>query len=766
MKKLVVRSLVAIALIVSSFIVINAKDNEVDYTVSTGKTLSGKDFMNNYITNQGTGLKEYNIEIPDRFLKVAANDYLELYLEEETLAIAIRNVSNGYVWFSYDVTNEFNPEQYSEEIVNKIKSGVYIDTYNKFAPATRTLFETNSFGDRMVDIQYKKDSNGFVATVDFTHIMIKFDVHVKLDGEDLVIEVPRESVQEYDPKLWTPGNTDISLSNIYVYPYLGSTMQEENGYVVIPDGSGAIVGLKEEPKFNLDYSAFVYGQDAGYMDEGEESELKVQTVKPLERVTLPIYGIIHDVGNTGLLVVSESGENFAQYNYTSKGGSKHYYQSYFIYNYRATYKQFQSRTNEDQHILGFQPETNDFDLKQRYVFLSGDEADYVGLAKKYRQKLEEGNGFSNEQVKRELNYPMQIDMIGNEITNGIFFEKYVPTTTYKEAIDIIEALKDTGYENLAVTYKTFNKDESAYRFDVYKGLGNKDELESMIKYLNNEDVDFNYYVDYLKSYNNNKYTASKMNKRALSTFEYTRMYLYGYINDVEYLPTFIENDLDRYNEYDIDSLAFDSLSHVLFTSKNKNEIRYRNENVAFIYESLEKLNQNGISTNLYNPDAYLYKYTNEYYDAPITSSEFMYIDATIPLVQLITSGHMNMYSPHLNFISNESNTLLRLVEYGINPSYLLTGKNAYHLKRTNSSDVFVSEYKVLKDRIARYDAFIEKGLNAVNGLEMVDHSLPQSGVSVSEFSDGTNTVTVIVNYNTYDIEYNGTTVEAKGYDVL
>jgi len=235
------------------------------------------------------------------------------------------------------------------------------------------------------------------------------------------------------------------------------------------------------------------------------------------------------------------------------------------------------------------------------------------------------------------------------------------------------------------------------------------------------------------------------------------------MNNPRYLSQLIKTDVEDYQTYDIDSLAISGLSRVLFTHNDKGSITYRNDNMEYTINGIDTLKSHNINTNIYNPDAYLYPFVNKYYDNPYSSSEQMFIDATIPLLQLIVSGHMEQYSPYLNFITNEQNNLLRLLEYGINPSYVMTTEDVYNLKYSNSSNIFVSEYDYLKERMKTYDAFIRDGLNAINGTELIDHTFLAVGISRSEYSNGK---IIIVNYTNSDYDYNGKIIEAKGYGVL
>jgi hypothetical protein len=182
-----------------------------------------------------------------------------------------------------------------------------------------------------------------------------------------------------------------------------------------------------------------------------------------------------------------------------------------------------------------------------------------------------------------------------------------------------------------------------------------------------------------------------------------------------------------------------------------------------ILTSLKDLKDHNISVNMFNPDAYLFGHVNKYYDTPLTSSELMFVDATIPLLQLVTSGYMDMYSPNLNFASNETDTRLRLVEYGINPSYLLTEADVYDLKFTNSSNVYISEYQTLKTRMALNNNFIKAGLDSVAGQEMIDHTFLAKGVSLVNYANG---ISIIVNYTDQNFDYMGTIIIAKEYEIL
>ncbi|WP_332693604.1 DUF5696 domain-containing protein [Halalkalibacter lacteus] len=695
-------------------------------------------------------------DIPERFTKVAENEQLELYLEEESVAIAVKDKCNGYTWFSYDVHRDMEADGYSQEMIRYIHSGISLVTYDGFTPGRRTVLDSN------IEKTYQMMDNGFTVTLDFTAQQIKFDAVVTLQGGDLLFHIPQESVEEYNPDLWKPGNNNVSMNDLIIYPFFGSASHKDDGYMVIPDGAGAIVNLDETPKHAAGYSAPVYGRDMGYENSSSPSQRGL-TTKPLENVSLPIFGVIHEVDKTGVLVISESGSSYATYNYRSRDTNTNYYQSYFAYNYRTAYSQFQSRVNEDQHVLGFQQKPNEFDLVQRYVFLNENEANYVGVAKKYRDLLEKKEGLTKNIDSSYNEIPLKIDFVNSEITMGTLGEESIPVTTYDQAKELSKTLLDKGYENLNVTFKTFIQNELTYKFGVSEGLGGQKDLEEAIQFFSANDITFNYYADYARSYfEKTRYSASKMNRQNLSVYN-RQNNLLNYLNNPKYYTVLAEKDLDRFKKNKIDSLALGGFSGSLFTHYDSGTIGSSTEGMEYTKKVMEYLHDHGIRTSMYAPDAYLYRYIEEYFDAPIHSSGLMFIDETVPLVSLVLSGYKDMYSTYMNFSSNDIEAKLRLIEFGVYPSFVLTGESTYKLKGTVSNDIYVSEYSYLEDRIDAYYNFVNEGLGDVIGSEMINHTIVDHGIVIVEYSNGKE---IVINYNDSDYLYGDVQIKAKGVVIL
>jgi hypothetical protein len=757
--------------IVGIFIFVRAVSaDEIDYEILYGNSLNDVQFdSNTYVEIEDKEEVVYDKVIPDSFTFVAEDSDVELYLEEETLAIAVRVKENGYVYSSYNFNDSFGGD--SDAITNPIKSGVSIGLYKESTPIAQSYLDERSVyeegiyvgEERVASSRIRYNSTGFIAEVDFSHpeLMIKFDVHVSIVDGNLVVNVPRESVEEYNPNIWRSDSQYFILRNIILFPYFGSTISETDGYVFIPDGAGALISLEANPAVKASFDLDVYGEDSGYISP--TIGMRTSTVKPIARVTMPVYGVVHDAGNTGFFVISESGASYAQIKFKSTGLINDYYSTYFSYKYRESYEQYQSRANEDQYRISFQDDPNEYDLTQRYVFLSGPDADYVGMAKTYQSYLIDNNLLGDERRIEYDETPTKVDFIGSEITTGILSNKSQTVSSYEEITEILTTMQEDGYSNLVTSLKTFNMSEDSYRFDIIRKLGGSKEFEKMMDFFDENNIEFSYYSDYARNYEiYSKAHAQTLSKREIYYIELSWMFFAHYVTSPSYYEQFAKDDYKDFNEYGIEGISLDGLDKSIFTHYDDG-IVYSNQNMEDIASALSYFEEKEIMTNVYLPDAYLYKYVNEYYDTPISSTDFSFSMAAVPFLQLVIGGYVDMYSPYLNFVSDETVSLLRLVEYGVFPSYVLTGGTAYDLKKTNSSDIYISEYNVLSRRISDYYNFISDGLSSTINSEMVDHTFLGEGIVLVEYDTGTQ---IIINYNDFAVTVGSIVVAAEGYEVI
>jgi hypothetical protein len=180
-------------------------------------------------------------------------------------------------------------------------------------------------------------------------------------------------------------------------------MQEE-GYLFVPDGSGAIMEFNNEKNRYRQYQAQVYGYNATTTDAAA-------TVS--EQAMMPIFGI--NKQDNGMLAVITEGETSCVINacISKKGSSYNYaYASATIRDYKSIYM---ARYNG-----AYGKEGNKVDLIEKpvigdrlsiqYFFLEEGKAQYTDMALCYRDYLQENGGLKKSDLAGK-NY-MILDLYG------------------------------------------------------------------------------------------------------------------------------------------------------------------------------------------------------------------------------------------------------------------------------------------------------------------------------------------------------------------
>ena len=99
-------------------------------------------------------------------------------------------------------------------------------------------------------------------------VVFEVPLEYLLDGENLLVRVPLEEVKYpqdvFDPQRSTSRSEKVSypIESIRVLEYFGAADSTHSGYVLVPDGSGALIEFGKQGKESVSsYKAQVYGVD-------------------------------------------------------------------------------------------------------------------------------------------------------------------------------------------------------------------------------------------------------------------------------------------------------------------------------------------------------------------------------------------------------------------------------------------------------------------------------------------------------------------------
>ncbi len=680
------------------------------------------------------------------------NSAYELYLKEENLSIILRDKQTGAVMYS---TVE-DPIGGNESWTNFMKSGIVME----YLVGTNIVVYQADMYSENPEITVETRADGFTASILYPALEIGFDVSVTLTAEGVTVDIPKESIVESSDK--------YKVSSLYVYPFLGhSLLGEREGYMMIPDGSGALIHLNDKNgKFSQPYSKMIYGDNVGIDDPFVLSLFNgMNPFNDTEKILMPVYGMVHTDTDIGYIGIIEEGQYSAKLESYPNGAILPYNWITSKFIYRQVYNQPTSQ--ESGTMVVRQRTRNDFNVKVHFNFVSGETADYVGLAKAYRTYL-----LANDllEVKDDA-FKLRTDFLGAELEDGLLFKKTVPMTTFKQADDILSDIESNGRNQLMSVFTGWQEG------GPYGGLPIRDVTASKVLddelslktfeqsladkgiplYLKHDGLRIN--TEELS--NTQLKVMRKFNKRRYEEEVYGNVYdIFHYLHP-ETSATLLTELKDAYLAQDLNGVMLSGLTHTLFSfSESSNE--YDRLTTKNTYQPVVEAYSDALDLVLDQPFSYLWASTNAFMNTPVQSSNYVFTDEDIPFLSLVLKGTMPLYSEYVNFQANQDEFFLQLVEQGLNPSFLLTAESPQALINTNSSWIYSSQYDRYKETIEDYYDQLQAVHEATSGA-MIDDYTREGKLTTVTYENGT---IVYVNYADQALNSGQETIEAMSYKVV
>jgi hypothetical protein len=695
-------------------------------------------------------------DIPLAYAKVAESDSYELYLYEETMSVILKNKATGVIIRSAlaDADDDGNNNR---TWMAYMQSGLVLTAIQ----GTNDTYQVDLVSVPNT-IQYTYAANGFAAQIFFPEWQFGLTVHAALEGDDFIVWVPDESIVEKDGSRF--------IGTVSLFPFLGYTyLDARQGYMFIPDGNGALIYLDNKRKrYSTGFSQMIYGNDIGFTESSSESFLWdfYRMVDFPESVVMPVFGMMHTDEQQGYVAIVEAGEKRASIEVHPNGVMVDYNRCFAKFIVRRTYIQPLNNSNSGTMPLVEESRSHS-DLKLRYTLLSGESANYAGMAVAYRDYL-----LKNEWIaKKDTGYRTRVDFLGSDREQFLTGTRAVAMTTTDHIREIYESFQAAGVDSLLTVYLGWQKG-GLYRVPIHsykadRAIGGTGELTKLIKDAAENDYRIYLFNDALLSNEKTNTGAAfnvvkRINKRRLRVNTWQQVYRYfNYL-----LPEKTDQALDKFSKSYLKSgnhnLALAGIQEDLFSYSNSGQFYSRFDTAASYQNTVSKLSDE-MNLVMERPFAYLWKHTDAYLGMPLSSSHYMYEDESVPFMAIVLKGIIPMYSDYVNFEANKHEFNLKMAETGVYPSFYLTYKDSAELIYTNSSQLFSTLVDTYRDTVVEYDrqfrALAEKTQDAL----IIGHERPAEQVTLTVYDNG---VRVYVNYNETPVTVDGVTVDALDYIVM
>lgn len=773
------------------------------------------------------------------YQKACSNDKYDFYFRDDRDIIAIKDKKTGYIWKTgldapfanqirdaKDAVDNGTVKDLAEEleiseseVKEMAKTPQEQDLNSQFTAMANSLItleyysgegegmttsKVSSASEKSKDGSSRWDEvlgedNQFCLKCKFgvDDNKVKLNVYVTFTEDGKVkYDIPYKEIEDD-----ADGKAKSKIKNVIITPFLGNSggalkyydKKEDGwtkiktkklipGYVMVPDGSGALMRFAENKAKFTDYEGDVYGIDpAAAMYYHSEKNDAVEVKQP----SLPVFGISHGDGTqSAFIAYATSGDEYMSVNVvpasTEKNKIKYTY-AYPAFKYNAEY--FQVKDQAGNSYRKVQDVMNKFDISITYEFLSGDgkngspSADYVGMAQAYRNYLIESKTLK-EQNTAEGDIPIRIDFLMSDSKKGVFSTQEVPVTTVKNVKTILDDLLKDNVKNInsgligwQSSGETLAKPNST---SFSSSIGSESDFEDMMAYFNKKKVDVSYSRDFC-SINEDMTGYYGVAARHLSTkyVEVDKTAILPQnvpVTEFGYASPETSNEWldDLYDDVGEDSKSFtvDGISDTLTSDHSSGKEQTTvSEAIKMYQKSFAKINKK-TKLNMVNPNQYLWKYTDRFLQSYVGTSQYVYETDTVPFLQMVLNGTMEVYAPYSNFSFYSKSDMLKMIDYNISPSFVLTKKPSYLLAATTSADYYSTEYSQYEKIINDIYNTVNGTLKNVQGYTWKNREVLDDGVIANTYEKDGETKTVIINYTNDKVDVKGHTVDKLSAETL
>ncbi len=597
-------------------------------------------------------------------------------------------------------------------------------------------------------------------------------VDYKLTENGLNVTIPNDEIQ-YD-------TSTFAIASINLLQYFGSASKNEQGYMFVPDGSGAIINFNNG-KTNIpgDLRIQLYG-----LDDGRE---KLKKPFANQSAYLPVFGIKKDA--SALFAIIESGDENATIISDIAGKKQNTMDRNKCYTSfkMAEYEELQFK-NAGKTSRIYQNTMNSADISVTYTVLNGEKANYNGMAEYYRNYLIK-SGVLKQQKFTDI--PFNIELIGaydhDTAFLGVSYTEMRALTTFDQCGELIKKLSDAGIKNISINYKGWANNglmNTCYsKVDVLKALGGKNGLSDLLELAESLGVKLYFETELALVYKSKMFDGysqlTQASRLVTRDIAYHNQYWVDWnLIDNERAATIVSpsviyntkaEDNSKSNAIKVlNDLAELNIKHVSLGSLGWNlpgnyKIKdfYDRTNVADTYKAVAAKFAESMDVMVKGGNGFLLENVDSIFEISNTSSMFNLADYSIPFYQMVIHGCIQYSGEPINLNGDARTAFLQAVEAGSGMYYRwcyvpndqvkdLLFDGMYSLSYISWFDNAVEMYKEYNDL-----------LSSVSGEFMTSHETVAEDVSKVTYGNG---VSVYINYNDFDYTADdGTVVKANSF---
>ncbi len=608
----------------------------------------------------------------------------------------------------------------------------YYDVENKQFKKANS--EANSV--RRSDATVEKSENGFKAVYSFEQLGFVIPVEITLTDEGIKAFVNCRDIKEEKPD-------EFMLFRISLLPYFGAGAPDDQGYIVVADGCGALMNFNNGKYTKLGYSSHIYGEDL--------SKYVVAKSTNTYAVSMPVFGIKKE--NSVVTAIVEEG---------AAQGTIWCFPNNSVTSYANVYTAFDLRA-DDSVVLGEDTsgakmaalyEKTEIQLEKigiTYISNTESDADYNKMAETYKNYLSKRDGlkYKSQNIgdfaldfycavpkkKSVLGFPVTVKTALSRLSD---INKFI-SSLYKDNIN-----------DFSITLRSWSREQLSGKIDYsmkpVSVIGKKSEIQQLADLVadNNGEIYLNTNINSFKKagkgYNKWFYSAKSLSNAPIYVYEF---YMSNYQKNKDLgryslikpsalnkMASYVNKNICKYENM---GLSLGEISTNLYSDFNKKDMYNIEETALALASAIEK---NITADTAFDfPADYIIKNTKLAQNVPSSSSQANIFDKDIPFVQLVLSGTVTYTSEAINLAADEKQAVLEAAANGSALQFDLITEDEYSVVGTELNGLYKSNADLLYEEIKLYSGYFRELDAIIQDGYMISYT-ENGKVSESYYSNG------------------------------
>ena len=573
----------------------------------------------------------------------------------------------------------------------------------------------------------------------------------------------------------TSASDSYQLTDVSVLPYFGSCGASEKGWMLVPDGSGAIIELAE--KRGSTYEQKIWGNDLAVASS--------VSANMTQNAGMPVYGM--HTGEQAHFALISGGAATATINaeiYGKEFAQSRIYTEFNILSFDT------SDAGELSRKAEFNLYASDYMEEHpqiTYTLFPDATTTYSDMAVWYREYLV-AKGILSDPIEMSDKVPIYIDFIGYETIEqsvlGISTEKEIVLSDLKGIQSSLKELKSRGVNNVQVRLKAYSNGglygSVAEGYNLHKCVGSQEELDALAKSIKDGGGKL-----YLENNISTAYTSGKVfDKMTHAVRNITKMVAEGvdfdliartrveavkeyYLTSPAYFSALTEKFImglgKKSEDMSLYGYSWSDYGSKLWSDFHEEHPYDRTQTVEMSQKAVKQATDVFDKIITDGSNAYVLSDTVAVMNIPLSASSLHAESYSVPFYQMVIHGYLDYAGAPMNCSADTQKNYLASIESGACLYYSFYTENGNPLTETEAGTlVYPTQISASMESVEQQYAEWTKIFLGLRDQLIMEHRRLAEDVTVTVYEDGT---MIYVNYNEKEIQLEGVTIPSKGFFV-